>query len=176
MAFAFTATDDGFELRAGATVLLRHSAENPAVELGVGAASVDMCRGNFDIQDVLTERWPLDRFSATGMAVRLWSSQYPDAAVNITVRVDGDKASLEVCAENEAANRIWVHFPRGESESIWGGGEQMSYLRLNGRRFPFWTSEPGVGRDKTTALTKIMDESGNAGGDYWTTNYPQPTG
>lgn len=51
----------------------------------------------------------------------------------------------------------------------------MSYLKLNGRRFPFWTSEPGVGRDKTTALTQIMDTEGLAGGDYWTTNYPQPT-
>jgi sulfoquinovosidase len=175
VAFAFAATDDGFALRAGATVLLRHSAANPAVELGVGAANVDMCRGNFDIQDVLAERWPLDCCSVDGMAVRLWSSQYPDAAVNIAVQVDGDQASLVFSTENEAANRIWVHFPRDASESIWGGGEQMSYLRHNGRRYPFWTSEPGVGRDKATALTKIMDESGNAGGDYWTTNYPQPT-
>jgi sulfoquinovosidase len=175
VAFAFTATDDGFELRADATVLLRHSAANPAVGLGVGTANVDMCRGNFDIQDVLAERWPLDCCSVDGIAVRLWSSQRSDAVLQIAVQVDGDQASLVLSAESEAANRIWVHFPRGESESIWGGGEQMSYLRLNGRRFPFWTSEPGVGRDKTTALTKIMDESGNAGGDYWTTNYPQPT-
>jgi alpha-glucosidase len=51
----------------------------------------------------------------------------------------------------------------------------MSYLALNGRRFPMWTSEPGVGRDKSTALTRRMDEDGMAGGDYWNTNYPQPT-
>ena len=60
-------------------------------------------------------------------------------------------------------------------EAFWGGGEQMSYLRLNGRSFPFWTSEPGVGRDKSTKLTQTMDAEGLAGGDYWTTNYPQPT-
>jgi alpha-glucosidase len=51
----------------------------------------------------------------------------------------------------------------------------MSYLALNGRSFPMWTSEPGVGRDKTTELTRQMDASGMAGGDYWNTNYPQPT-
>ncbi|WP_342776706.1 hypothetical protein [Hankyongella ginsenosidimutans] len=33
----------------------------------------------------------------------------------------------------------------------------------------------GVGRDKTTELTRAMDAQGMAGGDYWTTNYPQPT-
>jgi alpha-glucosidase len=36
-------------------------------------------------------------------------------------------------------------------------GEQMSYLALNGRAFPMWTSEPGVGRDKSTELTQQMD-------------------
>jgi alpha-glucosidase len=51
----------------------------------------------------------------------------------------------------------------------------MSYFALAGRRYPMWTSEPGVGRDKSTALTRVMDETGMAGGDYWNTNYPQPT-
>nr|MCU0729072.1 alpha-glucosidase [Sphingopyxis sp.] len=55
-------------------------------------------------------------------------------------------------------------------------GEQMSYLSLRGRRFPMWTSEPGVGREPGTWLTDLMSSDGSfAGGDYWTTNYPQPT-
>ena len=33
----------------------------------------------------------------------------------------------------------------------------MSYFALNGRAFPMWTSEPGVGRDKSTALTRLME-------------------
>ena len=41
--------------------------------------------------------------------------------------------------------------------------------------FPLWTSEPGVGRDKTTEITFKADVSGKSGGDYWNTNYPQPT-
>ena len=172
MAFALTATENGFELRSGATVLLRHDAATPAIELGVGVADVDMCRGNFRIEDDLAERWALDCCAVDGPIVRLWSSQKPEFAATCKIGVDG---TMTISSENATANRIWVHFPRGSTESIWGGGEQMSYLRLNGRRFPFWTSEPGVGRDKSTALTKTMDESGNAGGDYWTTNYPQPT-
>ena len=170
--FAFAAIDDGFELRFGATVLLRHDSAATAVALGIGAANVDMCRGNFRIEDELAERWALDCCAVDVASVRLWSSQNPEFAATCKIGTDG---VMTVSSENAEANRIWVHFPRDASESIWGGGEQMSYLRLNGRRFPFWTSEPGVGRDKSTALTKIMDESGNAGGDYWTTNYPQPT-
>ena len=170
--FAFAAIENGFELRAGAAVLLRHNADLPAVELGIGVADVDMCRGNFRIDDHLAECAQLDCFQVDGATATLWCSAQPAFAVICEISANG---ALKIFSENAKVNRIWVHFPRDASESIWGGGEQMSYLRLNGRRFPFWTSEPGVGRDKTTALTKIMDESGNAGGDYWTTNYPQPT-
>jgi sulfoquinovosidase len=170
--FALIATENGFELRSGATVLLRHDAVLPAIELGIGVADVDMCRGNFRIEDDLAERVALDCCAVDGETIRLWSSPQPQFAAAVKVSSDG---ALTITSERSNVNRIWVHFPRGASESIWGGGEQMSYLRLNERRFPFWTSEPGVGRDKTTALTKIMDEHGNAGGDFWTTNYPQPT-
>lgn len=51
----------------------------------------------------------------------------------------------------------------------------MSYFNMRGRRFPLWTSEPGVGRDKTTEITFKSDVNGKAGGDYYNTNYPQPT-
>jgi alpha-glucosidase len=51
----------------------------------------------------------------------------------------------------------------------------MSYFDMRGRRFPLWTSEPGVGRDKTTEITFKADVTGRSGGDYWNTNYPQPT-
>mgnify|MGYP002310060882 CR=1 FL=1 len=63
-----------------------------------------------------------------------------------------------------------------EDEHVYGCGEQMSYFDLRGRHFPLWSSEPGVGRDKTTYVTWRSDvENGGAGGDYYNTNYPQPT-
>jgi alpha-glucosidase len=33
----------------------------------------------------------------------------------------------------------------------------------------------GRGARQSTELTQKMDAQGMAGGDYWTTNYPQPT-
>jgi sulfoquinovosidase len=175
VSIAFEATDDGFLLRAGGLVLLCHNAAAPAFEIGAGVAQVEMCRGNFRIEDAISERWPLDCHRVEGDAIRLWSSQRPEFAASLTLSAAGEAAMLTLKCLTDGANRIWASFPRDASESIWGGGQQMSYLRLNGRRFPFWTSEPGVGRDKTTELTRAMDEFGNAGGDYWTTNYPQPS-
>ena len=77
--------------------------------------------------------------------------------------------------DDAAINRIWIRVRAEQGEHVWGGGEQMSYFDMRGRRFPLWTSEPGVGRDKTTEITFKADVSGKSGGDYWNTNYPQPT-
>jgi sulfoquinovosidase len=46
---------------------------------------------------------------------------------------------------------------------------------MRGRRFPLWTSEPGVGRDRTSEITFKSNVKDRAGGDYFNTNYPQPT-
>lgn len=65
---------------------------------------------------------------------------------------------------------------RPRTSHVYGCGEQMSYFDLRGRHFPLRSSEPGVGRDKTTYVTWRSDvENGGAGGDYYNTNYPQPT-
>lgn len=175
MEIAFEATGNGFELRAGAGVVLCNQSGYPAFELGVGYADIQMNRGNFRIEDKVSERWPLDSCVVDGATVRLWCSEKPEFAATAKIVAEGGKGRLELKSEHASANRIWVRMPRHAEESIWGGGEQMSYLRLNGRRFPFWTSEPGVGRDKASEYTQMMDEAANAGGDYWTTNYPQPT-
>lgn len=166
---------DGFDLFAGDTCVLKHRTHSPAFAIGTGTPGMEMVRGNFRIDDNLDLRLPLDCFANDKGAIRLWSSERPDAILGIRVDRDARKLALRIRCTDESINRLWVDMLCAEDEAFWGGGEQMSYLRLNGRRFPFWTSEPGVGRDKSTKLTQIMDAEGLAGGDYWTTNYPQPT-
>jgi alpha-glucosidase len=135
-----------------------------------------MHRGNFAISD-----------APTGHQAPAWCRPVSENCWHFAADADG-AALIEVTLETVNAihrlgvkalaggvDRLVVRFAAEPGEAIWGGGEQMSYLRLDGRRFPIWTSEPGVGRDKSTALTRAMDDEGNAGGDYWTTNYPQPT-
>lgn len=132
--------------------------------MACGASSIEMTRGNFRIDDVPQGRRELSAWRAIEGGVEF---------EGLTLSWTG--AALTLTGHDPAYDRLYIRFHAEPGEAVWGGGEQMSYLALNGRRFPMWTSEPGVGRDKSTALTLAMDEAGMAGGDYWTTNYPQPT-
>lgn len=169
METGFSRTDNGFELRFDGQLILAHAPDRPVLAMARGNPSVDMLRGNFRIDDSPTGHIQPVAFELNGDEVLLQHDGRPVA--RLTFAADG----IEVLLLEPGYDRIWLDFHAEPGETVWGGGEQMSYLALNGRAFPMWTSEPGVGRDKTTELTRLMDALGMAGGDYWNTNYPQPT-
>ena len=165
------ATKDGFDLTVGGRCILSQRPDCPAVSVACGDPQVTMVRGNFRMSDNARPAPPLRQCNMAADAEFLLSSS--DGAAQATVRLDG--ARLTVAALNQH-DRITLDFVLGADDVLWGGGEQMSYLALNGRRFPIWTSEPGVGREPGTPLTDMASADGSfAGGDYWTTNYPEPT-
>ncbi|MGB5779466.1 MAG: alpha-glucosidase [Allopontixanthobacter sediminis] len=176
----FVAVEGGFDLMWSGRALLAHRQTvvgDPAraVTCGMGEPTVEMHRGNFRIDDHYT---PLPvgnaiEVSTTRVSLGGRPDTSPDVELEILQTASG--FALEITTNDPSCNRLALEICAATDESIWGGGEQMSYLRLNGRRYPMWTSEPGVGRDKARELTRIMDEEGMAGGDFWTTNYPQPT-
>lgn len=169
MQLHFQERDDGIDLYFGGRLFLRHSENCPALVIAKGDAEITMYRGNFKIEDHRGETCVPDAAICTERSADFFASGKKIA------EMWADNGMLIVEATDPAFNRIHIHFHAEPNEAVWGGGEQMSYLALNGRAFPMWTSEPGVGRDKSTALTQIMDKEGMAGGDYWNTNYPQPT-
>ena len=69
--------------------------------------------------------------------------------------------------------RFWAEVVGEETEHIYGGGEQYTYLDLKGRRYPIWVREQGVGRNKSSIVTIAMDLALHGGGDYHTTYWPQ---
>ena len=154
-------------------ILLRASAASPLLYAGCGRESVDMYRGNFKIEDYVTERRPLAvtvfEENAGGAHVEF------GADVALDLLLDGDCATLRFTRKNAALNRFWLRVVAEAEECCWGCGEQMSYFNLRGRHFPLWTSEPGVGRDKSTYVTWRSDVENKAGGDYYNTNFPQTT-
>ena len=165
----FSKREDGFDLHFAGRLVLSHCAVSPTLVMARGAPDVTMFRGNFKIEDAPTGLVePID-FELEQDCVTLFDSGAPAARLVLTGNV------LEIELLRPGYDRIAVAFHAEPGEAVWGGGEQMSYLALQGRRFPIWTSEPGVGRDKSTELTRQMDLAGMAGGDYWNTNYPQPT-
>ncbi len=165
------AVEGGFDLRIDGTQVVCHRPATPAFFLGSGRADVQMHRGNFSLDDRLDERLALRVARVSPAAVEL--SLEAGLPGLLTMRIEGNQLYM-VCAD-PTFNRFWMRTVAEPGERLWGGGEQMSYFNLAGRRFPLWTSEPGVGRDKSTLLTFEADRLGNAGGDYWNTNYPQPT-
>src|SRR5690606_31309866 len=168
-------TPDGFDLLLDGRLILSHRSDAPALFVGRGEERMDMYRGNFDIEDYVVERVPLAHATVSGNEIALAAA--PGQPTRLTLMLDGgERDGTIACVSADAAiNRLWLRVAAETDERVWGGGEQMSYFALRGRRFPFWTSEPGVGRDKTTEMTFKSDVTGKAGGDYWTTNYPQPT-
>ena len=164
----------GFDLVEAGRVILSHTAHAPCVFVGRGEPEVKMLRGNFKIADYVIERVPLRdakiRREGEAVSVTLAASAAEVPVLVLTI-VAG---AITLQASDPTLNRIWIRLVAEAGEHVWGGGEQMSYFDLRGRRFPLWTSEPGVGRDKSKLITLQADLAG-AGGDYFNTNYPQPT-
>ena len=166
---------DGFELFAGDRLVLRHAPDAPCVAIGTGQARMDMYRGNFAIEDHVTRRTPLRHAAFVDGHLAFAAGPGEPVRLRATVTEAAGDTTIAFACSDPAVNRFWLRVCAEPDEHVWGGGEQMSYLDMRGRRFPLWTSEPGVGRDKTSPVTIQADREGKAGGDYWTTNYPQPT-
>jgi alpha-glucosidase len=163
----------------GGRTLIRYAPRQPFLYVGRGRERMEMYRGNFVIEDYLVERVGLDHVDITEVSggYRLDCARERGGPICLSLRLTGDARSLTLAfsSVDPDLNRLWLRLVAEPAEHVWGCGEQMSYFDLRGRHFPLWTSEPGVGRDKTTAITFQADVSGKAGGDYYTTNYPQPT-
>lgn len=168
--------NNGFEITLNGKVLLVHSHDKPAFFVGVGNEKMEIYRGNFAIDDTLIERIPLKHCQIEGETA--YFSYEEGTQVQLIVdfaQLNSEDAKINFTNKNPAINRFWIRLPAVENEKVWGCGEQMSYLNMRGRHFPLWTSEPGVGRDKSTEITFLSDKYNKAGGDYYHTNYPQPT-
>ena len=166
---------DGFAVWHDGDCLLSHTAASPCLWIGRGEGEFRMYRGNFDVSGAVLSRAALAHAAAREGLIELREALDAPPRLILRVTLDGPRAVIAFHAADPADNRLWLRLPAAADEHAWGCGEQMSYLDLRGRRFPLWTSEPGVGRDKTTAITRQADAEGRAGGDFYTTNYPQPT-
>ncbi len=171
MAARLECKEEGFDLLLAGRTILCHRPEAPSISTASGAPRVSMVRGNFRLADDAVAAEPLTRSNRDGSgAIALASA---DGSAGVAVTLDGARLILAAKAPHD---RLTIDFALAEGDVLWGGGEQMSHLVLDGRTFPLWTSEPGVGREPGTPLTDQASADGSfAGGDYWTTNYPEPT-
>ena len=142
------AENKGFSLRVGERVVLRHTPLCPALVMACGDPKVLMYRGNFTISDAPSTEIAPTGWRETETGIELLHQDRPVARLTLADNAISAEALLP------GYDRLHLRFHAEPGECVWGGGEQMSYLTLNGRKFPIWTSEPGVGRDKSTELDR----------------------
>ncbi|HWL23806.1 MAG TPA: alpha-glucosidase, partial [Ureibacillus sp.] len=171
--------DEGFEVLFNSVPLLHHTLQNPMVFVGKGEETIEMYRGNFDIKDYLTERIPLKYAKVEKKEkeyiVNLAKFEEGKILLSLTIKEEDNRLKVEYNPVDDSINRFWMRIKADEKEKVYGCGEQLSYFNMRGKNFPLWTSEPGVGRNKNTYVTWQADVIDKAGGDYYNTNFPQPT-
>merc|ERR1711892_914112 len=162
------------------TRLFCHTNDRPAFSMGKGVFEAVDHLGNFDINDTILEKVDLrDRaLNPTGV---VFQNLEAGIGFDLQIRENEEEGLFEfsfVFPEEfypavVGYNRFWANVVGEESEGIFGGGEQYTYLNLKGRNYPIWVREQGVGRNKSSEVTQVMDELYGGGGDYHTTYWPQ---
>lgn len=169
---------NGLKLIYKGITLIEHTCERPALYLGAGRETISMRHGNFKIDDEIVQRIPFERYTATqnGSAASIGFLK-DDGKVKYTLDITETDGGLELCGRCSDAryNRLWLEISADAGEHVYGLGEQYSAFDLRGRKYPIFTCEQGVGRNKSTMTTFLADNLDGGGGDYWTTYYPEAT-
>jgi sulfoquinovosidase len=152
-------------------IIFKHSAKNPIFFVGEGIETIESYRGNFDIDDYIVERVPLKDVSISGHVIT-FSNQ--EIHLDLSLIVEHDRL-IGTISLNQEKNRFWMRLHANTDEKVYGCGEQASYFNLRGRNFPLFTGESGVGRDKMSLTTFYANLKDKAGGDYYSTYYPETT-
>ncbi|XP_078489149.1 sulfoquinovosidase-like [Ciona intestinalis] len=162
-------------------LVLRHTRDLPAVEVGNGIAKYKEKFGDFDISDHISERISLTDYRVNDdLGENVLEITFADHSNSIQVTLQFSSTStgqntIRITNVDGTLNRLWLKIAADEDEHVYGGGEQFSHFNMRGHRYPIWTREQGVGRNKSTIITKLADLIRNAGGDYHTTYWPQAT-
>jgi len=159
-------------------IFLAHSPEFPLLYMGTGSAQIRMNCGNFDIRDDIRELYALRDMrpdTAPGEIFGAVFSACGQSAVRMGIRLAERGRVIVSFSGGEGGDRFRIALPATSDEHVYGCGEQFSHFDLRGKDFPLWTSEQGVGRNKSTRTTMEADLAGKSGGDYWWTFFPQPS-
>lgn len=164
-------TQNGIQIFYKDQLIIDHTKQNPSFFLGLGSETIESYRGNYKIEDYIESRIPLSQFTLDHHTLT-FSNQ--DIQLTLNLKEENDRLIVDF-KSNKPLNRFWMRIFAEKDEKVYGCGEQASYFNLRKRNYPLWTSEPGVGRDKKSLTTFYADLYDKAGGDYYTTYYPEPT-
>ena len=173
----FIQRENGFSIIIDGKEVIEHSIENPCIYVGTGQGTYDMFRGNFKVKDYICEKIALNDFEVSkgNSGVTVTFSKDELKAIKVLFTEEEGRTVIRFLENPHNFNRLWIRLKAEKREHIYGCGEQFSDFDLRGKSYPLWTSEQGVGRNKSTLTTFLADTIDQAGGDYYTTFFPQPT-
>ncbi len=167
----FIPSSEGVSILFNNQIIIKHENHRPAFYLGQGIDHIESYRGNYTIDDHVESRIPLDSYHIDHEKISFY---HHDTKLDLIFEEHNGRLIVHLYS-NQIFNRFWMRLYAIQDEKVYGCGEQASYFNLRHRNYPLWTSEPGVGRDKKTLTTFYADLNDKAGGDYYTTYYPEPT-
>jgi len=168
----------GVELSLDGKPVIRHLPDAPFASAGRGEGRFCMQHGNFHVEDRLDELVALrdcEILASDSSGALLRFSNAGRSALEARCAIEEGRLVIGFSSSDTGANRWRFTIVAEDREHVYGCGEQFSHLDLRGKKFPLWTSEQGVGRNKSTRVTAQADAENGAGGDYWWTYFPQPS-
>ena len=117
---------NGFHISHEGKILFTHSAANPFIYIGRGDSRIEAYRGNFQVDDYLTERTPLRDWEMDGDTVKIFTPDHENF-LTLSFTVKERRLHFTAAFSDTSINRIWLRLPAEKEEHIYGGGEQFSY-------------------------------------------------
>ncbi|XP_069141838.1 sulfoquinovosidase-like isoform X2 [Argopecten irradians] len=195
--YVFTPTQpDGFKVSINNVTIFQHTLKNPMVFVGEGQTNFIGGLGNFHIDNVIQDRIPLRKYEHITTEDKdyvLLKFDGDDFQCNVTFESTPDSDLVVSTVDVGATNYqyLWLRIYAEATEKVFGGGEQFSHFNLRERtytppevvsvlraddlKYPIWTREQGVGRDKSNLVTYYADLKTGGGGAFHTTYFPQPS-
>ena len=165
--------ENGFVINFKKRPVITHSKNRPCVSLGEGKGRFKMSHGSFKIKDRVKKRQFLKNWKVLENQQDKAVIQFEEI-LTMTFRVENDRLSISFVNQKRESNRFWFYINADKLEHIYGCGEQYSKLDLKGQKVPIWVEEQGVGRGHDL-ITLLAEMAYGAGGDWYTTYFPQPT-
>ena len=165
---------DGFRLLYKDQEILSHSSLQPAVSAGRGKGRYKFNYGLFKISDSERKMRSSVKWKSTVRAAEKIELNFGDdislkASVVTEGVIPGEHLNLELKSLREGDNRLELNLSSRADQSIYGCGQQYSYLDMKGRKVPVWVMEPGLGRGRDLISLQAELQKGYAG--RWYTSY-----
>ena len=103
---------DGFEVRLDGCLILRHTLQSPCVFVGNGEDTIQMYRGNYEIEDYVEERFGL-RYAVIekndqGYHIELKQSVDEEISLSIELFYENHNLKLKFGGNHDRFNRFWI--------------------------------------------------------------------